>query len=54
LVLHTVSLHDESGQQRDIDEYIKSVIDTHPKNQRWKAEDKRLVIDVLIRKAAGM
>jgi hypothetical protein len=54
LVLHTVSLHDESGQQRDIDEYIKSVINAHPKNKRWKAEDKRLVIDVLTRKAAGM
>src|SRR5712671_372315 len=25
-VLHTVSLHDESGQKRDIEEYIKSVI----------------------------
>jgi hypothetical protein len=54
LVLHTVSLHDESGQKRDIEEYIKSVINTNPKNKRWKAEDKRLVIDVLTKKAAGM
>jgi hypothetical protein len=54
MVLHTVSLHDESGQIRDIDEYIKSVINTNPKNKRWKAEDKRLVIDVLTKKAAGM
>ena len=54
LVLHTVSLHDESGQMGDIEEYITSVINADPKNRMWKAEDKRLVIDVLIRKADGM
>ena len=54
LVLHTVSLHDEGGQKKDIEEYIKSVIHTDPKNKKWKAADKRLVIDVLTRKADGM
>jgi hypothetical protein len=54
LVLHIVSLHDESGQNRDIEEYIKSVINTNPKNKRWKAADKHLVIDVLTEKADGM
>jgi hypothetical protein len=54
LVLHTVSLHDESGQKRDIEEYIKSVINTNPKNKRWKGADKQLVIDVLTEKAGGM
>ena len=54
LVLHTVSLHDESGQKRDIEEYIKSVINTNPKNKRWKAADKQLVINVLTEKANGM
>jgi hypothetical protein len=54
LVLHTVSLHDESGQNRDIEEYIKSVINMNPKNKRWKAADKHLVIDVLTEKADGM
>jgi hypothetical protein len=49
-----VSLHDERGQKRDIEEYIKSVINTHPKNKRWKAEHKQLVIDILTRKANGM
>jgi hypothetical protein len=58
-VLHTlafrsVSLHDEDGQNRDIEEYIKSVIYTHPKNRRWKAEHKQLVIDFLTEKADGM
>jgi hypothetical protein len=54
LVLHTVSLHDENGQKRDIEEYIKSVINTNLKNKRWKAEDKQVVFDVLTRKADGM
>ena len=54
LTFRSVSLHDESGQKRDIGEYIKSVINTNPKNRRWKAEDKRLVIDVLTDKADGM
>ena len=49
-----VSLHDESGQKADIEEYIKSAISTHPKNRRWKAEHKQMVIDVLTEKADGM
>ena len=50
----SVSLHDESGQKKDIEDYIKSVINTNPKNRRWKAEHKQLVIDILIEKADGM
>ena len=54
LIFRTVSLHDQSEQKRDIEEYIKSVINTHPKNGRWKAEHKQLVINVLVNKADGM
>jgi hypothetical protein len=54
LVLHAVSLHEEGGQKRDIEKYIKSVINTNPKNKKWKEADKQLVIDVLTRKADGM
>jgi hypothetical protein len=54
LVILTVSLHDEGGQKRDIQEYIESVIKTNPKNRRWKTADKQLVIDVLTEKADGM
>ena len=54
LIFRSVSLHDESGQKKDIEDYIKSVINTHPKNRRWKAEHKQLVIDVLTKKADGM
>jgi hypothetical protein len=54
LTFRSVSLHDEGGQKRDIEGYIKSVIYTHPKNRRWKAEHKGLVIDLLTEKADGM
>jgi hypothetical protein len=54
LTFHSVSLHDESGQIEDINNYIKSVISRDPKNRRWKAEDKQMVIDFLTRKANGM
>ena len=54
LTFFPVSLHDEGGQKRDIEDYINSVIYTHPKSRRWKAEHKQLVIDVLTAKAHGM
>jgi hypothetical protein len=54
LAFRSVSLHDESGQIEDIDNYIRSVVNTDPKIRRWKAADKELVIDVLIKKSDGM
>ncbi len=54
LIFRSVSLHDERGQKNDIEEYITFIINTDPNNKRWKAEDKRFVIDVLKRKAHGM
>jgi hypothetical protein len=54
LAFRSVSLHDERGQIEDIDSYIKSVVNTDPKMRRWKADDRELVIDVLINKSDGM
>ena len=54
LISRYISLHDEGGQKRDIENYIKSAVHTHPENRRWKAEHKQLVIDTLTRKANGM
>ena len=54
LTIRSVSLHDESGQKGDIEEYIKSVINTHPKSRRVKARDKQLIIEALTNKADGM
>jgi len=54
LYFHSVSIHGESGQKQDIDNYINSFVHTDPLMQHWKAEDKQLVIDVLTKKADGM
>ena len=54
LIFRSVSLHDESEQRKDIGDYIRSIVDTDPKTRRWKAADKALVIDVLIKKSDGM
>ena len=54
LTFHSVSIHDERGQMEDIENYIRSIVNTDPKNRRWKQEDKQLVIDVLTKRADGM
>ena len=54
LSFRSVSLHDETGQLEDIDDYIKSVVNTDPNMQRWKTANKELVIDVLIKRSDGM
>jgi hypothetical protein len=54
LSFRAVSLHDENGQTKDIEDYIKSVVNQNSKMRRWKAEDKQLVIDVLSKRANGM
>ena len=54
LIFRSISLHDEIGQKRDIEDYIKSVINTHPKKGRWKIVHEELAIDFLIKNANGM
>lgn len=54
LAFRSVSIHDESGQMKDIENYIKSAVNSHKKMRRWKPEHKQLVIDVLTRRADGM
>jgi hypothetical protein len=54
LTFRSVSLHDESGQMEDINNYIKSVVNTDLMMRKWKTEDKELVIDVLTTNADGM
>ena len=48
LTFRSISLHDESEQRKDIDNYIRFVVNADLKMRRWKAADKELVIDVLI------
>jgi hypothetical protein len=54
LVFRSVSLHDASGQKKEIENYIKSVVNTNSKNRWWGEEEKKLVIDTLVQKADGM
>ena len=52
----SVSLHDESGQNMDIAEYIKSVVHSPSDTvmKRWRDDDKDLVIQTLSERADGM
>jgi len=56
LASRRVSLHDQSGQKKDIVEYVKSVVysNSEPIMKRWRTEDKDLVIQVLSERADGM
>ena len=49
-----VSLHDESGQQEDIANYVSFFVDSNRRMRRWRKEDKDLVIKTLSEKADGM
>ena len=49
-----VSLHDEIGQQNDIAGYVSSFIHSDRRVQRWREEDKDLVIKTLSENADGM
>jgi hypothetical protein len=48
-----ISLHDDSGQKEDINAYIKAVVHSDRVMQRWKKEDRNLVIDKLSQDADG-
>jgi hypothetical protein len=54
LDFRSISLPDEDGHMEDIRDYVTSVVRSDPQAQRWRAEDKDLVIDVLSQKANGM
>ena len=54
LIFRSISIHDEDGQMRDIETYIKSTVNSHKDMRRWKPEHKQLVIDALTARADGM
>jgi hypothetical protein len=49
-----VSIHDESGQQQDIADYVASFVHSDRRMRRWLEEDKDLVIKRLSERADGM
>ena len=54
LAFRSIPLHDESGHVEDIAEYVRSFVHTSREMRRWKATDKQLVIEELVKKANGM
>ncbi len=56
LTSRRVSLHDETGQQKDIADYIRSVVysDSEQIMRKWRKEDKEHVIKTLYERADGM
>ena len=54
LTKNPVCLHDESGQQKDIANYVASFVHSDQRMRRWRDEDKNMVIKTLSEKADGM
>jgi NACHT domain len=54
LSVYSISLHNQSGQNQDILNYINWAVRSDQKMRRWREGDKTLVIDTLTRKAGGM
>ena len=49
-----VSLHDESGQQKDISDYVSNFVYSDRRMQRWGDKDKEFVIENISEKVDGM
>ena len=49
-----VSLHVQSGQKKDIVDYVKSIVYSDTKMRRWREEDRKLIIETLSERADGM
>ena len=54
LTSNQISLHDQSGQKKDIVDFVNSVVHSDKNMRRWREEDKNVVIEVLSERADGM
>jgi hypothetical protein len=54
LASYQMSLHDESGQKKDIIDYVRSFVLNDQRMRKWRLDDRQLVIDTLSTKAGGM
>ena len=50
----SVPLHDQSGQIKDISDYVRNVAYSDKKMRRWRSDQKQLVVEELSKKAGGM
>ena len=51
---HTVTLHEEHGQKKDICDYVRHIVYSDRRMRGWKVEDKEMVIDSLSQRGNGM
>ena len=49
-----VSLHDQTGQKKDIITYVSSVVRSDARMGKWREDDQNLVIETLSDRADGM
>ena len=49
-----VSLHNQTGQKKDIVDYVTSVVSSDTKMRRWREEDRKFVVETLSERADGM
>ena len=54
LASFAISLHAESGQMRDISDYVSGVVHSDKKMRGWRSREKKLVVEELSKKADGM
>jgi hypothetical protein len=54
LTTFDIFLHDETGQKKDITEYINSIVRSNWSMRKWDEEDKQQIIDTLSSKVNGM
>ena len=54
LTSRRVSLHDETGQKKDIVEYVSSAVREDARMGKWREKDQKLVIETLSERADGM
>ena len=51
---YKVALHDQVGQNKDLAQYVESVVHSDSAMRKWPEEVKNLVIDTLVQNGAGM
>ena len=54
LTTRRVSLHDETGQTKDIVDYVSYIVRSDVRMGKWREEDQKLVIETLSERADGM
>ena len=56
LAFHPISIHEQSGQRKDIEDYVRSIVyaDSDMAMGRWRDQDKELVTKTLTEGADGM